>query len=121
MNWATGLSESGRPIETAMARYGKEPVILLPGPLGAHNWHPMAYNPDLQLAYIPAQELPQAYMEDSQFESKPVAWNTGSDFSALTPPNVTGDDVAGLRSALKGRLIAWDPKTQQAALDSRAR
>jgi len=113
MNWATGLSESGRPIEAPMARYGNEPVILLPGSFGAHNWHPMAYNPDLQLAYIPAQELPQAYREDSRFGSEPVAWNTGADFSALTPPNVTSADIAGLRSALKGRLIAWDPNTQQ--------
>ena len=113
MTWATGLSESGRPIETAEARYESEPVVLLPGPLGAHNWHPMAYNPELQLAYIPAQELPQAYQEDSRFESQPAAWNTGADFSALTPPNVTAADVRGLRSALKGRLIAWDPVAQQ--------
>ena len=41
MNWAEGLDENGRPIEIADARYGAVPYEQLPGPLGAHNWHPM--------------------------------------------------------------------------------
>jgi quinohemoprotein ethanol dehydrogenase len=112
MNWATGLSDTGRPIETANARYDSQPVILLPGPMGAHNWHPMAYNPDLQLAYIPAQEIPAVFSKDSRFKTNSSAWNTGSDFSALIPPSVTGADIKAQRAALKGRLIAWDPQTQ---------
>ena len=42
LNWATGLDANGRPMEVAAARYGKEPHQQLPGPLGAHNWQPMA-------------------------------------------------------------------------------
>lgn len=114
VTWATGLDENGRPIETPEARYGSKPIILNPGPLGAHNWHPMAFNPDLQLAYIPAQEIPASYQEDSQFTSVPVSWNTGADFSADVAPIATPADVKELRAALKGRLIAWDPKTQSA-------
>ncbi len=109
MNWATGLDANGRPIEVPEARYGKVPYNQLPGPLGAHNWHPMAFDPDLNLAYIPAQEIPQAYAEDPRFFSKETKWNTGADFSAGVPPIATPEVAKFLRSTLKGRLIAWDP------------
>ena len=103
MNWAEGLDENGRPIEIADAR-----------PLGAHNWHPMAFNPDLNLAYIPAQEIPQAYARDPRFETQPVGWNTGADFSAGVPPIAPPEVAKFLRSTLKGRLIAWDPIAREA-------
>ena len=109
VNWATGLDENGRPIEIADARYGDTPYLQTPGPLGGHNWHPMAFDPDLNLAYIPAQEIPQAYARDSRFESDPVGWNTGADFSAGVPPIAPPEVAKMLRATLKGRLIAWDP------------
>ncbi|MFT5578555.1 MAG: quinohemoprotein ethanol dehydrogenase [Paraglaciecola psychrophila] len=114
VDWATGLDENGRPIEAPGARYGDKSIVLTPGPLGAHNWHPMAFNPELQLAYIPAQEIPGSYQEDARFITGPVGWNTGADFSADIPPMVSPADIKGLRATLKGRLIAWDPKTQSA-------
>lgn len=114
MNWAEGLDENGRPIEIADARYGAVPYEQLPGPLGAHNWHPMAFNPDLNLAYIPAQEIPQAYARDPRFETQPVGWNTGADFSAGVPPIAPPEVAKFLRSTLKGRLIAWDPIAREA-------
>ena len=109
MNWATGLDENGRPMEVAAARYGKTPHQQLPGPLGAHNWQPMAYSPETKLAYIPAQEIPQAYVEDPRFASKAIGWNTGADFSSGIPPIAPPDVAKFLRSTLKGHLIAWDP------------
>ncbi|MBA4338004.1 MAG: PQQ-dependent dehydrogenase, methanol/ethanol family [Hyphomonas sp.] len=109
VNWATGLDANGRPVEVAAARYGKEPFQQTPGPLGGHNWQPMAYNPDLGLAYIPAQEIPQAYAEDPRFASRPTGWNTGIDFSAGVPPIAPPEVAKMLRASLKGRLIAWDP------------
>lgn len=47
VNWATHIDQTtGRPVEIADARYsGKAPHLQLPGPLGAHNWHPMSYSP----------------------------------------------------------------------------
>ncbi|MFT4875220.1 MAG: quinohemoprotein ethanol dehydrogenase [Congregibacter sp.] len=114
VSWATGLDKNGRPIEAEGARYGKNPVTLLPGPSGAHNWHPMAYNPELELAYIPAQEIPATYAEDSRFSAGSTAWNTGADFAAGTPPILSPADLKAARAALKGRLIAWDPKVQEA-------
>jgi quinohemoprotein ethanol dehydrogenase len=109
LNWATGLDPKGRPIEVKEARYGKTPFPQTPGPLGAHNWHPMAFNPDTGLAYIPAQEIPQAYGEDPRYASKATGWNTGADFAAGIPPVAPPEVLKFLRSTLKGRLIAWDP------------
>jgi quinohemoprotein ethanol dehydrogenase len=114
VNWATGLDANGRPIEVAAARYAKEPFQQTPGPLGGHNWQPMAYNPDLGLAYIPAQEIPQAYAEDPRFASRPTGWNTGIDFSAGVPPIAPPEVAKMLRASLKGRLIAWDPVARKA-------
>ncbi len=113
VNWATGLDANGRPVEVAAARYAKEPFQQTPGPLGGHNWQPMAYNPDLGLAYIPAQEIPQAYAEDPRFSSRPVGWNTGIDFSAGVPPIAPPEVAKMLRATLKGRLIAWDPVARE--------
>jgi quinohemoprotein ethanol dehydrogenase len=114
MNWATGLDAAGRPIENPDARYGKASFQQLPGPLGAHNWQPMAFSPDTGLAYIPAQEIPQAYAEDPRFTSRPVGWNTGVDFAAGLPPIAPPEVAKMLRSTLKGRLIAWDPVAREA-------
>lgn len=113
LNWAEGLDENGRPIEVPAARYGTEPYMQLPGPLGAHNWHPMAFNPDLKLAYIPAQEIPQAYSLDPLWASKPSKWNTGADFAAGVVVDLPPGILQFFRASLKGRLIAWDPVKQE--------
>lgn len=109
MTWATGLDARGRPIETADARYGDESRLMMPGPLGAHNWHPMAYSPDARLAFIPAQEVPQAMHRDLLMETRPVAWNTGVDFSSGFTPRLPDGTIKAVRAMMKGRLIAWDP------------
>ena len=114
VNWATGLTEDGRPIEVPEARYAAEPFMQTPGPLGGHNWHPMAFNPDAGLAYIPAQEIPQAYAEDPRFQDASSKWNTGADFAAGVPQVVPGEVYKFLKSGLKGRLIAWDPVANEA-------
>src|SRR3546814_9902265 len=68
---ATGYDmATGRPIENPEARFYKtgKPFIAIPGALGAHNWHPMSYNPATGLVYIPAQQIPQAYLQDMRSE-----------------------------------------------------
>lgn len=109
-NWTTGLTAGGRPI-----RVETPPAIQTPGPLGGHNWHPMAFNPDLGLAYIPAQEVPQALATDPLFESKPTKWNTGYDFAAGVPPIISSELRKVLKAMAKGRLIAWDPVSNKPA------
>ena len=116
VNWATGIDpETGRPIEIEAARYhGKEPYFQLPGPLGAHNWHPMSFNPETGLVYIPAQEAPWVYGDRSKYKHTPGTWNTGTDFTlALLPTDKA--TFKALKSMLKGRLLAWDPVKQEPA------
>ena len=113
LNWAEGLDENGRPIVNPEARDQSTAFLQNPGPLGAHNWQPMAYNPDLKLAYIPAQEILQVYINDSNLPGKRAKWNTGVDFSEGTPVEIPADLMKALRAMLKGRLIAWDPVKQE--------
>lgn len=112
ITWATGLDEEGRPIESPDARYTDIPIMTIPGPLGAHNWHPMAFNPVHNLAYIPAQQIPQAYANDPRFTDGKVYWNTGADFSAGAITDITEGVIKFVRSGITGRLVAWDPITQ---------
>ncbi len=116
VNWATHIDqETGRPVENPAARYyDKEPHFQLPGPLGAHNWHPMSFNPQTGLVYIPAQEAPWVYGNVKDYKQNAAGWNTGTDFSFAMLP----DDKAtfkALKSMLKGRLLAWDPVKQEQA------
>jgi quinohemoprotein ethanol dehydrogenase len=114
-NWTTGLDANGRPVETATARPAKgASSVLLPGPLGGHNWHPMAFNPDLNLAYIPAQELPQGFAPKDEVDAG-TKWNTGFGFEdGLGVGPVDLATLKAMRAAFKGRLIAWDPIKQEA-------
>jgi quinohemoprotein ethanol dehydrogenase len=118
VNWATGIDKAtGRPIEAPGARYAKAAHLQNPGPLGAHNWQPMAFSPKTGLVYIPAQEIPFPYMQPggdkANYRYRPQGWNVGIDFLVAGLP----DDEAQLkaiRASLKGRLIAWDPVAQKA-------
>ena len=117
VNWATHIDqETGRPVEVEGARYsGKEPYLQLPGPLGAHNWHPMSYSEDSGLVYIPAQEAPWVYGDiEAGYEYKEGLWNTGTEFTYGMLPTDKATFKA-LKSLLKGRLLAWDPVAQKEA------
>lgn len=116
VNWATHIDpETGRPVEVAAARWGgRAPHLQLPGPLGAHNWHPMSYHPGEGLVYIPAQETPFVYGEEKGFKKAEVRWNTGTDTALGSLPT----DVAqfkAVKAAVKGSLLAWDPIKQASA------
>jgi quinohemoprotein ethanol dehydrogenase len=112
VNWATGIDANGRPMETADARTDK-PYDMIPGPYGAHNWHPMSFNPQTGLVYLPAQNIPVRVVEDKKLvhnENAPgkphggLGWNIGYYFDADPPQNQPF-----------GRLLAWDPVKQKEA------
>ena len=113
INWASGYDkETGRPIENPEARFHKTGEVFLsnPGALGAHNWHPMSFNPTTGLAYIPAQQILQAYAnEDGELDKrKSVGFNVGTSILAGLLP----DDKAAYKAAVAattGRLVAFDP------------
>ena len=76
LNWAEGLDDSGRPVETPQPP--GEPTY--PGLLGATNWYSPAYNPRTELFYVPAWEgyasvfagVPQEYVPGRSFTGRTV-------------------------------------------------
>lgn len=115
-NWAKGIDENGRPIfnkETRIDKTGK-PALVMPGPLGGHNWHPMAFHPDENLVYIPAFEAATVYAPEANWKpDRARGFNVGFDLGAGDlPPDM------GFRrqvyDTVKGKLMAWDPVAQKA-------
>ncbi|QHO73700.1 PQQ-dependent dehydrogenase, methanol/ethanol family [Bradyrhizobium sp. CCBAU 051011] len=112
VNWATGYDANGRPIEIKEAR-SDDAYDSIPGPAGAHNWHPMSFNPQTGLAYIPAQGVPTNLTPEKAFKHNAVepgkfasatGWNVGFLLNATPPKNPAF-----------GRLLAWDPVKQKEA------
>ncbi|MAG32972.1 MAG: PQQ-dependent dehydrogenase, methanol/ethanol family [Deltaproteobacteria bacterium] len=103
VTWASGVDlRSGRPIETGAGDYDPSPATIQPGPMGAHNWHSMAFSPRTGLAYIPAQHVVGFFAPPAE----PFRFVPGS-------PSNTGIDLTRARQfppdAVGGELIAWDP------------
>jgi quinohemoprotein ethanol dehydrogenase len=116
VNWASGVDlKTGRPVETSLARYpGNDPAPVVPGPLGAHSWQPMAYSPLTRLAYIPVNDTGFKYKSPVHFEPRKLAANYGIDVVAAGMPQDPKIKQAILNTA-KGKLEAWDPVKQKAA------
>ncbi|MGC4081557.1 MAG: PQQ-dependent dehydrogenase, methanol/ethanol family [Vicinamibacterales bacterium] len=121
VTWATGLDKNGHPIEAKGARFDKEPILLSPGPLGAHNWQPMSFSPKTGLLYIPGEETASVYAPDPNFQYERGYWNTG--MLVGRRPNATPGQAparpagpvkepegADQQPKATGRfLLAWDP------------
>jgi mono/diheme cytochrome c family protein len=109
LTWATHVDmTTGRPVEVPEARYevtGK-PVLVSPGALGMHNWHPMAFSPETGLVYIPVQIAIAPYAAPKEFRLNMEGTNTGTDFSG-------GQALCQAPGAKCGNqetyILAWDP------------
>ena len=109
LTWAIGVDvDTGRPIETPEARYGRtgQGVYLSPGPGGAHNWPPMSWNPDTGLVYLPAQNSSSYYAKTDDFEYRQGVWNTGLARTARAD-RPDRPELEGPRTV----LLALDPAT----------
>lgn len=107
ISWAYTVDmASGRPVENAAARYTASPALVRPGPMGAHNWHPMSYSPQTGLVYLPAQDMAFEYAHDPSPLVRPGFNNIGV---AIAPLPDDAAVRAAIRSASKGMLLAWDP------------
>ena len=126
VTWASHVDlASGRPVELAGARYTDQAVAVSPGPLGGHNWHPMAFSPDTGLVYIPAMEMSNFYVPDPNFKYTPGQWNLGVRPAAPEDIPQAVIDATGLSgqilaedappALLSGHLLAWDPVAQREA------
>lgn len=113
LSWAHAVDPaSGRPIENPEARYSAGTAVVRPSTLGVHNWHPMSYNPETGLIYLPIQEMAFDWTTDAQFKLRPGRWNTGTVHATLP------DDLKireAIKSASKGYLLAWDPAAAREA------
>jgi len=115
VNWATGIDQkTGRPIENPAARVDKtgKPFIVSPGPLGAHNWHPMAYDAKQKLVFIPAQITSYPYIPAAGWKPAKIGFNVGMDTANNAMPADNAVREAA-KKATKGVLIAWDPVAQK--------
>lgn len=115
ITWATGVDpKTGRPIEAPNARYRLQetPQLILPGFLGAHNWHPMSYSPDTGLVYIPAQEFWFPYASAEKMDIKTLGANLGIDISVASMPD-DPEVKKEIMKNLRGHLAAWDPVAQK--------
>ena len=116
INWATGVDmKTGRPVETATARYpGKDPAPVVPGPIGAHSWQPMSFDPTTGLVYIPVNDNGFKYQSPANFQEKKLAANCEIDVVAAGMPQDPKAKQAILNS-VDGKLVAWDPVRQKEA------
>ena len=108
-NWASHVDMStGRPVETPAGMFDDQPKVILPGPIGGHNWHPMAFNRDTGLVYIPTIDVPFHYSLNENFQHDSRTMNLGISLSHI--PDLL---VELPLPPSKGFLKAWDPVAQR--------
>ena len=113
VNWASGLDESGRPIETP------QPLgaVTFPGVQGGTNWYSPSYSPRTGLFYLSAWEN-----YGSVFRPAEAEYQAGRTFVGGIPasPLAGANNVPGIRrgpinnwtEALgNGAVVALDPRT----------
>jgi len=110
VNWAMGFDPEGRPIENPAARNTDQPFEAIPTAYGARNWHPMSFNPQTGLVYMPVHGVPLTLTPDRDWRMNANApgrlqsasgWNLGFILNATEP-----------KAKPFGRLVAWDPVKQ---------
>ena len=108
VTWASHYDlETARPVEFPGVRYETSAVRISPGPVGAHSWHAMSFNPNTGLAYIPSIHSSTVYgdtgIDIENFEREQWRLNTGVN---SRPGGDTRDDAPA-------SLQAWDPVRQE--------
>jgi alcohol dehydrogenase (cytochrome c) len=118
VNWASGLDENGRPIQTPQP----EGMPTWPGNQGGTNWYPPAFSPRTGLFYFSAWENYSTIYRREQSTYRP-----GSNYMGGLPggnPPVPGAPTVGIgrRSPINnwtdavgnGAVMAIDPQTGKA-------
>jgi alcohol dehydrogenase (cytochrome c) len=117
VNWASGLDQRGRPIQTPQPPGSP----TWPGNQGGTNWYPPSYSPRTGLFYFSAWENYATIYRKELSEYQPGRNFSGGGFTVLTPvPGAPGVGI-GRRSPINnwtdevgnGAVIAIDPRTGQ--------
>ena len=108
VTWASHYDlDTARPVELPGVRYETSAIRISPGPVGAHSWHAMSFNPNTGLAYIPSIHSSTVYgdagIDIENFEREQWRLNTG----------VNSRPGGGTRDDAPASLQAWDPVRQE--------
>jgi len=115
VTWASHYDPvSGRPVENPGQDYADGSATVRPASGGAHNWQPMAYDPELGLVFIPVIESLFTYKSLEPLEIQRGLRNLGVDRRDNPPGNALFLSVLQDR-LIAGQLLAWDPRQQRAA------
>jgi PQQ-dependent dehydrogenase (methanol/ethanol family) len=134
VNWASSVDmKTGRPIERPGVRYGGDAKASTqnPGPLGAHNWKPMAFDPKTGLVFIPAQDNSFTYAgapNPKDFRYSVGVWNLGTGVQGIAGNGEAASGAIARAAALtaaqsktprpvspeRAVLVAWDPVARKA-------
>nr|WP_158458488.1 PQQ-dependent dehydrogenase, methanol/ethanol family [Pseudomonas fluorescens] len=119
VNWAKGIDmKTGRPIvDDEAAAYWKDGKrkLVTPAFWGAHDWHPMSYNPKTGLVYIPAHIM-SAYYEHIPDAPRRNPFKSVYQLGMKTGMMPEGaDGLLEMAKTWSGKLIAWDPVKQAPA------
>ena len=117
VTWSKGIDpKTGRPMVNPEALYGSEPIQIMPGGGGAHNWSPMSFNPVAGLTYIPTSTNNSfTYAAEPKFDPQPGR-TTGTvrpmpQATRPPPPAIGPEPIEGPGG--RGALVAWDPVKQE--------
>lgn len=113
-NWMTGFDKNFRPILNPRANYGAygdQGFNVVPSSGGAHSWHPMAFNPNTGLMYIPTNysSFPLVAEAGAKMGNQLLSINVGKR-PKQPPPKLDG---AG------SYLLAWNPVARKPAWQQR--
>ncbi len=117
VTWATHVDmETGRPVEAEGVRNTEEPRLIVPGPSGSHNWHPMTFSPETGYVYIPAKVSSGVYHDDLLTKRRKMIWTPNYAVEKMVglPDELPTQDRATIGTlAASGVLIAWDPAKRE--------
>jgi quinohemoprotein ethanol dehydrogenase len=117
-NWAKKIDETtGRPIEEPGVHYETVNTDVSPNYNGGHNWQPMAFNPKLNLVYIPARENVTNYGRDTSWKYNHTGFGTGNGWNLAigTDPTKPMRYDTATKKFPRGMLIAWNPVLRKEA------
>ena len=108
VTWAEKVDlATGRPVEMPGVRYESGETLIWPGAAGRHSWHPMSYNPDTGLVYVPILEVP-GYYNDMGIDTKHYDHLSNTRAEGI---NIDIGDIP--KDAGTSALVAWNPLTQK--------
>ena len=115
VNWASGLDEKGRPIQTPQP----PGATTWPGQQGGTSWYSPSYSPRTGLFYIPTWEDVSGVFTSQPAQYQPGQNYWGGNFRATRPapdapvaPNIRRGPINNWTDAAShGAVVALDPQT----------